>query len=429
MSDTPRPYFSIVIPTRDRPQVMGYCLQSVLDQTFTDFEVIVCDNSLDRPCADVVARFDDKRVRYIVPEKPLGMPDNWEFAVEHARGRFVGVVIDKTVLLPNALQYCFDVLQRTPADIVSWWSEGFTPKDESVSLDEGTYVSAFAAAPPKAFYTNAELVRRFSLRMSRSHEGSHYFFGKICFGFYSSELLDRIRASAGRIFFPISPDYTSMISALFHAERAIDLGRPLQLSFHLSISNGRNTQINPAAALNYLRSVDPSLDALSQLPVPKLYASTHNLVAFDYVSMQALAPQSHPLRHLKLSDCNLILRVLEDLRGIRWPSDDLRHAEYNHVLRFWRGLPFPTQLRCLAAVARDGVSRLLSYFQELMRFVFIEIAGRTLRLFPPLKRLIKRRLPPPSVRVRSASSILDAARICEALYSKPPRVSEPQGSI
>jgi hypothetical protein len=59
-----------------------------------DFEVIVCDNHTTSPCQREVEAFNDPRIRYVVPERPLAMFENWEFATGLAVGDFALVLID-----------------------------------------------------------------------------------------------------------------------------------------------------------------------------------------------------------------------------------------------------------------------------------------------------------------------------------------------
>ena len=86
------PFFSIVIPTRDRPQYLSYALQSLLLQSFTDFEVIVCDNYTENSSDRIFREYSDERFKYITPPSPLQMHDNWEYAFNFARGEYVTVL-------------------------------------------------------------------------------------------------------------------------------------------------------------------------------------------------------------------------------------------------------------------------------------------------------------------------------------------------
>ena len=62
-----RPRVSFAIPVRNGEQFIGRALDSLLDQDFADFEVVVCDNASTDSTPDIVQRYAerDPRVRYV----------------------------------------------------------------------------------------------------------------------------------------------------------------------------------------------------------------------------------------------------------------------------------------------------------------------------------------------------------------------------
>ena len=60
-----KPLFSIVIPTYNRQDPVTYGIESVIQQTFDDYEIIVCDNFPTDNTAMVVGQFKDPRIKYI----------------------------------------------------------------------------------------------------------------------------------------------------------------------------------------------------------------------------------------------------------------------------------------------------------------------------------------------------------------------------
>lgn len=114
------PYFSILLPTKNRSHLVGYAIRSVLQQDFTDFELIICDND-DDPDATrrVVERFSDSRIKYI-RTGGLSMPENWEFALDQARGEYVTVLEDKQAYYPWALEHLNEIIESHAATVVIW---------------------------------------------------------------------------------------------------------------------------------------------------------------------------------------------------------------------------------------------------------------------------------------------------------------------
>ena len=56
--------FSIIIPTRQRHDTLKYSIQSVITQTYKEFELIVMDKFSTPETAEVVASFNDPRIKY-----------------------------------------------------------------------------------------------------------------------------------------------------------------------------------------------------------------------------------------------------------------------------------------------------------------------------------------------------------------------------
>lgn len=114
------PYFSVLIPTKNRSHLVAFAIRSVLSQTFSDFEIVVADNDDSSTAThDVVLSFQDARVRY-VRSGGLNMSENWEFALDHARGEYVTVLEDKQAYYPWALERMHELIAATGSKVVMW---------------------------------------------------------------------------------------------------------------------------------------------------------------------------------------------------------------------------------------------------------------------------------------------------------------------
>jgi hypothetical protein len=318
------PRFSVVVPTRDRPDLLEFCLGSLAEQTYGDVEVVVSDNPLRTPAREVFQRHARDGWRYVRPERPLAMHENFELACEEASGDYVSVMVDKTVLHPSALEFAARTIEHEPdADIVTWWNEGYDPLDEARDPRPGTFLASATVVEPERFDPAEALAKRFANDARRGADPIYYYRGKIVFGAYSRQLLGRIRAQAGRLFHPLAPDYTSMVPACVLARGAVDLGRPLLVSYNSSRSNGRLQSLSPAHARRFIEGIDPAI--INALPIPGLYTSHHNVVAYDLASSAARCP---PGSTPPLDPVNLVRRAREDLGDVVWTDAGERSAQY-----------------------------------------------------------------------------------------------------
>lgn len=92
--------YSIIVPVYNRPDECDELLESLLTQTFRDFEVIIVEDGSQVPCRDVVERYADRlNVRYY--DKPNSGPGQTRnYGVERAEGEYV-LILDSDVVLPE----------------------------------------------------------------------------------------------------------------------------------------------------------------------------------------------------------------------------------------------------------------------------------------------------------------------------------------
>jgi glycosyltransferase involved in cell wall biosynthesis len=114
------PFVSVIIPTRERCETLHSALKTVCGQDFDDAEFIVSDNVSEDDTANIVAGFNDPRIRYIRTPRRLGMSDNYSFALSHARGTYVTILGDDDGLIPGALSALAQWARATGTDAISW---------------------------------------------------------------------------------------------------------------------------------------------------------------------------------------------------------------------------------------------------------------------------------------------------------------------
>lgn len=94
------PLISILIPTRNRPELAELAIEAALEASDEDCEVVVADNG-DAPLRIPAS---NRRLRHLRPEGVLSMPENWERALRAARGEWVMLLADKYVLVPRGVE-------------------------------------------------------------------------------------------------------------------------------------------------------------------------------------------------------------------------------------------------------------------------------------------------------------------------------------
>ena len=284
--------FSIIIPTQDRPALLAVAVKHAMQLHHSDFEVIVSDNSTNsdfrRLNADAMCNYSAARnFRWVGPPRCLSPPEHFEFALDFATGDYIVYLTDKMVVLPDALSDIESILRTSGADIVNWPYAQYLIDDIGNPSGSGTLVveSEFLKGQPQSYDPNAALRFKASCIVSRDKQHTRdYALGKIVFGCYSKELIDRIRAVSGTVFGGATHDYSAMVQALSLARTCVMLNiyEIVFISLPSDQSLGSLTAANSQSALRYFRSFTDGESILSSLPVPGLYASQHNMVAHDY---------------------------------------------------------------------------------------------------------------------------------------------------
>jgi glycosyltransferase involved in cell wall biosynthesis len=103
---------SVCIPTYNTGRYIGETIESVLQQTFDDYELIVCDNASTDNTAEVCEKFKDARFRRIYFEEFVGQAENWNRALGLATGDYVILLHSDDVLLPTFLEKAVAVLNQ-----------------------------------------------------------------------------------------------------------------------------------------------------------------------------------------------------------------------------------------------------------------------------------------------------------------------------
>lgn len=110
---------SICIPAYKHVNFLRRCLDSVLEQDFQDFEVIITDDSPDDSLEKLVQTYTDKRIHYFKNEKPLGSPANWNEGIIKAKGEYIKILHhDDWFSSPTSLHSYIELLDNnTNVDI------------------------------------------------------------------------------------------------------------------------------------------------------------------------------------------------------------------------------------------------------------------------------------------------------------------------
>jgi glycosyltransferase involved in cell wall biosynthesis len=113
---TSQPLLTIGLLVYNGEAFVESAIQSILAQTYTSFELLICDNGSIDGTEDICSRYAaiDERIQYHRHPKNLGAAPNFNFAFSNARGRYFKWADYDDIMTPTFLAECVDGMERHP---------------------------------------------------------------------------------------------------------------------------------------------------------------------------------------------------------------------------------------------------------------------------------------------------------------------------
>jgi glycosyltransferase involved in cell wall biosynthesis len=130
MKENELPAVSVCIPTYNNAHFISDALDSVLAQTFTNFECIVLDNCSTDNTREVVAKYleRDKRIKYSVNETNIGSGGNFNRCLQHATGQYVKFLCADDLLQPACIEQLVSIMEENPSVVLAACARQFTDR-------------------------------------------------------------------------------------------------------------------------------------------------------------------------------------------------------------------------------------------------------------------------------------------------------------
>ncbi len=260
------PFFSVIIPTKNRCELVGRAIQSVLLQTDPDFEVVLVDNDDSNATHAAHALHSDARLRYF-RTGGLTMPDNWEFGYTQATGEYFLLLEDKSVLKPRALATIRAALAIHPCGVVSW------PQDLFNDLRSPPVVLRGSRSGDLNLLTSDEVLE---LMLSRPRGEAETKLPRGLNSAISRDLAHKIRSGpVGRLCPPVAPDFTFAFLQLTHSDQVLHIDDCLTVYGSCFHSLGRTNTCKQASDADLKKDLGVSgAEAMAdRVPIPGRLAS------------------------------------------------------------------------------------------------------------------------------------------------------------
>lgn len=117
------PHVSVCIPAYNASLFIEKTIRSVLNSTYSELEVIVCDDCSTDDTVNIVKNIKDKRLRLIENSSHFGVPKNWNRAFKYAEGEFIGLLNHDDIYGPFWLTFVVNALKKNPQS--GWAASAF----------------------------------------------------------------------------------------------------------------------------------------------------------------------------------------------------------------------------------------------------------------------------------------------------------------
>ena len=118
MSNHQSPTVSIVLPTFNGSKYIRQSIDSCLNQTFKDFELIIVDDCSTDNTSEIIQSYADSRIRYIRNQSNQRLPRSLNIGFAAARGNYLTWTSDDNLYAPQAIEKMLNFLQQREGDFV-----------------------------------------------------------------------------------------------------------------------------------------------------------------------------------------------------------------------------------------------------------------------------------------------------------------------
>ena len=108
-----QPLVSIICFCKDRAATIRRCIDSVLNQSYRNFEFVVQDGASTDGTLDILRSYQDARIK-IVSEKDSGPAEAFWKVMNRCRGEFIGTCLSDEELLPGAIEKAVELFHDNP---------------------------------------------------------------------------------------------------------------------------------------------------------------------------------------------------------------------------------------------------------------------------------------------------------------------------
>lgn len=140
-----QPLVSVCIPTYNGEQFISDALDSIVSQSFQDYEVVVSDDNSSDNTLEIVEAYEHAFPGglSVLRHEPAGIGANWNFAIRNSRGRYIKLLMQDDVLSPDCLSTMVDAFRKHPTAGLVFGRRGII--DAGAQIDVARWKSVYGS--------------------------------------------------------------------------------------------------------------------------------------------------------------------------------------------------------------------------------------------------------------------------------------------
>lgn len=112
-----KPTVSVILPTYNRAHLIGRSIQSVLDQTYKDFEIVVVDDGSSDNTKEVIDSFSDMRIKYVRQQENRGASAVRNIGIKLAKGDYIAFQDSDDEWFSNKLEKQMEAFENVSSEV------------------------------------------------------------------------------------------------------------------------------------------------------------------------------------------------------------------------------------------------------------------------------------------------------------------------
>lgn len=146
------PLVSIITPTYNRAHTLGACIQSVLGQSYTNFELLIIDDGSEDDTVALIQQFEDTRIQYYPIAHVGNLSYLRNFGLARSQGEFIAFIDSDDIWEANKLETQMNQLAQDPtcrwafSDLIEFNEEHTILRDgiyQRLQREDGAYIGLF----------------------------------------------------------------------------------------------------------------------------------------------------------------------------------------------------------------------------------------------------------------------------------------------